>query len=416
MHGHEYRGGRGRRQRPLVPASLVAMRSTSLRAGAAVRRPRSRSPRWPWAAGPARHRRVRLDRSRHGRARRHVAGGDRRPRPRGRRGIHFDGGTGRPLVVRADGDTAKRIPIPVDPGAGTIQFQDAADGRRPNLGRGIPAQRHADGRLAPTRPVALVEADRSRWRRGRVARRGRAARRHALGRRQVPHAARTTSRWSNGSTARPGTWWPRPRSRARRCLKDVAVTPDGGAWAVGWSVHDEGVTRPLIERWDGTGWSTASAHGQWAAQRGRAPSRRRRDRGRVATAADGDRTLTLRSIGRDRGSRRAGDRRPRPARLGRGRRGRRRGRHHVRRDGRAAGRSWSRWDDGWTPVDVTGEPAPEPGGDQLLAITGELGPFAPSGSATRPRPSVRSSSTAPAPASRGGPGRSTTGVSGQSAV
>ena len=34
-----------------------------------------------------------------------------------------------------------------------------------------------------------------------------------------------------------------------------------------------------------------------------------------------------------------------------------------------------RWADGWTPIDVTGEPAPDPGGDQLLSITGELGAF-----------------------------------------
>jgi hypothetical protein len=31
--------------------------------------------------------------------------------------------------------------------------------------------------------------------------------------------------------------------------------------------------------------------------------------------------------------------------------------------------------DAWTPVDITGEAAPETGGDQLLGITGELGSF-----------------------------------------
>jgi hypothetical protein len=45
-------------------------------------------------------------------------------------------------------------------------------------------------------------------------------------------------------------------------LKDVVVTPDGGAWAVGWSVHEGGVSVPLIERWDGSRWSTVSAPGR----------------------------------------------------------------------------------------------------------------------------------------------------------
>ena len=34
-----------------------------------------------------------------------------------------------------------------------------------------------------------------------------------------------------------------------------------------------------------------------------------------------------------------------------------------------------RLDGGWVPVDVTGEAAPETGGDQLLGVTGELGDF-----------------------------------------
>jgi hypothetical protein len=30
---------------------------------------------------------------------------------------------------------------------------------------------------------------------------------------------------------------------------------------------------------------------------------------------------------------------------------------------------------GWVPLDVTGEAAPETGGDQLLGVTGEAGSF-----------------------------------------
>jgi hypothetical protein len=165
-----------------------------------------------------------------------------------------------------------------------------------------------------------------------------------------------------------------PAIRGSAVLKDVAVTPDGGAWAVGWSVRDDGVTRPLIERWDGTRWSTASAPGSgllsgvallpagdaiavgW--QRG----------------PDGDRTLTLTL---EQGhwtvsSSGTGD----AGRLASVVAGEAVVAVGTRFDEAGVPRALVvRWADGWTPIGVTGEPAPDPGGDQLLSITGELGAF-----------------------------------------
>ena len=158
-------------------------------------------------------------------------------------------------------------------------------------------------------------------------------------------------------------------------LKDVAVTPDGGAWAVGWSVHDER-RDPAVDR--ALGWNALVDRlrtGQWAAQRGRAPARRRRDRGRVATgpgrrpdphadASSGER-WTESSAG-------TGD----AGRLASVVAGEAVVAVGTRFDETGVPRALVvRWADGWTPIDVTGEPAPDPGGDQLLSITGELGAF-----------------------------------------
>jgi hypothetical protein len=139
-------------------------------------------------------------------------------------------------------------------------------------------------------------------------------------------------------------------------------------------VRDDGVTRPLIERWDGTRWATASAPGSgllsgvallpagdaiavgW--QRG----------------PDGDRTLTLtlEHGGWAVSSSGTGD----PGRLASVVAGEAVVAVGTRFDEAGVPRALVvRWADGWTPIEVTGEPAPDPGGDQLLSITGELGAF-----------------------------------------
>jgi hypothetical protein len=42
-------------------------------------------------------------------------------------------------------------------------------------------------------------------------------------------------------------------------LSSVVAVEDGSAWAVGWSIGDDGRDRPLILRWDGSRWGTAPA-------------------------------------------------------------------------------------------------------------------------------------------------------------
>src|SRR6187455_2070588 len=117
MHGDEYRGGRGWRQRPPAPASLVAMRSTSLRSGAAAAAALALAVLALSAgAGAASSCTASIDpgTATPGDLLLAVTGAPDRALAAG---IHFDGGTGRPLVVRADGDAWSRIPIPVRPGA-----------------------------------------------------------------------------------------------------------------------------------------------------------------------------------------------------------------------------------------------------------------------------------------------------------
>ena len=117
-------------------------------------------------------------------------------------GIHFDGGTGRPLVVRADGDTANRIPIPVDPGAGTIQLQDAVM---------VGDRTWAVGSLHNDTPMAGW-LQRDRW------------------------------RWSE----------PIDPGGVEDELLGVAALPDGTLWAVG-KYRTGANYQPLVERFDGHG-------------------------------------------------------------------------------------------------------------------------------------------------------------------
>jgi hypothetical protein len=288
-------------------------------------------------------------------------------------GIHFDGGTGRPLVVRADGDTANRIPIPVDPGAGTVQLQDAVM---------VGDRTWAVGSLHNDTPMAgWLQRDRWRWSKpidpGGIED-------ELLGVAALPEG----TLWAVGKYRTDANYQPlverfdghawhvvaSPAIPGSAVLKDVAVTPDGGAWAVGWSVHDEGVTRPLIERWDGTRWSTVSAQGS-----GLLSGVALLPGGDAIAVGwqqgpDGDRTLTM-TLERGRwteSSAGTGD----DGRLASVVAGEAVVAVGTRFDETGVPRALVvRWANGWTPIDVTGEPAPDPGGDQLLSITGELGAF-----------------------------------------
>jgi hypothetical protein len=109
-------------------------------------------------------------------------------------------------------------------------------------------------------------------------------------------------------------------------LNAVAIGPDGAPLAVGWQTTDDG-DRILTMRPSGTAWKpVADASG---------------DPGRLTAIAVGEATV---GVGLT-----FGDGIPRPL--------------------------VARLDHGWTPIDVSGEAAPEPGGDQLLGVTGELGTF-----------------------------------------
>jgi hypothetical protein len=61
---------------------------------------------------------------------------------------------------------------------------------------------------------------------------------------------------SDGSTWRAVTV-PKPTGIAAG-LHDVAVSGSDSAWAVGWSVDDQKVFRPLVEHWDGHAWTIRS--------------------------------------------------------------------------------------------------------------------------------------------------------------
>ena len=109
-------------------------------------------------------------------------------------------------------------------------------------------------------------------------------------------------------------------------LSAVAIQPDGSPLAVGWQTTADG-DRILTMRDTGASWNAVpEATG---------------DPGRLSAIAVGEATVAvgLRFV----------DGIPQPL--------------VVRLDG------------GWVPVDVTGETAPETGGDQLLGVTGELGDF-----------------------------------------
>ncbi len=288
-------------------------------------------------------------------------------------GIHFDGGTGRPLVVRAAGDSWGRIPTPVPAGGGTIQLQDAVL---------VGDRTWAVGSLHNDTPVAgWLQGDRWRWSDpidpGGVED-------ELLGVAALPDGTLwAVGKYRTGANYQPlverfdGSAWhvmASPAIPGSAVLRDVVVTPDGGGWAVGWSVHDDGVTRPLIERWNGTRWSTAFAEGN-----GLLSGVALLPGGDAIAVGwqqspDGDRTLTLtlEQGGWTVSSSGTGD----AGRLASVVAGEAVVAVGTRFDETGVPRGLVvRWANGWTPIEVTGEPAPDPGGDQLLSITGELGAF-----------------------------------------
>jgi len=287
-------------------------------------------------------------------------------------GVHYIGGDGTPLVTQWTGKGWDRIKVPVTPGAVLIQFQAAATAGartwavgafrndRPEAGFVV------DGRWHWTHPIdpgleedeflgVAAAPDGTVWAVGK----------HQVGAKNEP----LIERWD-------ASGWnvvPSPTVPGSSVLNGVAVAPDGSIYAVGWSVLTGGKTVPLVERFQNNAWSAArsSGTGQLSAVA------LQPDGTPIAvgweTADDGDHIITMRPGGDtwDVVADASGD----PGRLEA---------IAVGESTVAVGLRFAdgipqplvvRLDTGWTPIDVTGEPAPDPGGDQLLGVTGELGVF-----------------------------------------
>ncbi len=288
-------------------------------------------------------------------------------------GVHYIGGDGTPLVTRWTPKGWVRIRVPVTPRAVLIQFQDAAT---------VGGRSWVVGAFRNDRPEAgWVAGDAWHWT-------------HPIdpGLEEDQFlgvaAAPDGTVWAvgmhqDGANYQPlierydGTAWSvvaSPKVRGSAVLKDVAVAPDGSVYAVGWTVRTGGKTVPLVERFDGHAWKVEPADGigqlsgvailplgtplavGWrSSDAGDAIVTMRPtsegtwnevaeatgDPGRLTAVVSGEATVAvgLRFV----------DGIPTPLVL--------------------------RYDGGWVPVDVSGETAPETGGDQLLGVTGELGDF-----------------------------------------
>ena len=174
-------------------------------------------------------------------------------------GIHFDGGTGSPLVLRQRDDTWKPVTVPT-PGGRDIQLQDAVtEGDRTwtvgVLRNDVPkAGRIRGGRFTWVDPIdpgptedqllgVTVDDAGAVW---------------AVGKHQEADAnfQPLIERYA-------GSGWsivPSPRVQGSSVLSDVTVV-DGEVWAVGWSVLEGGRTRPLAERWTGSAWEVVPMQG-----------------------------------------------------------------------------------------------------------------------------------------------------------
>jgi hypothetical protein len=287
-------------------------------------------------------------------------------------GVHYIGGDGTPLVTRWTGGRWQRIRVPVTPGAKLIQFQDAATAG---------ARTWAVGAFRNDRPEAGFVVDGS-WHWTHATDPG-LDEDQFLGVTAVPNGTvLAVGKHQEGVKYQPlievfdGTGWSTMRSagvRGSAVLKDIAAAPNGAVYAVGWSVHAGGKTVPLVERLDGTGWSVERATGTGLLSG-------------VAIQPDGtplavgwqqsdagDRILTMEPHGDT--WKPVGDATGEPGRLAS---------IAVGESTVAVGLTFAdgipeplvaRYDGGWTSIDVTGERAPETGGDQLLGVTGELGDF-----------------------------------------
>ena len=287
-------------------------------------------------------------------------------------GIHFVGGDGTPLVAQRVGNRWKRVRVPTEPGARTIQLQDATtSGARVWAVGAFRNDRPQAGWVSNgtwhwTHPIdpgdgedellgVTTTPDGTVWAVGK----------HQVGIDYQPLVERFDgTTWSVVETpAVPGS----------AVLKDVALAPGGTLYAVGWRVLAGGVTKPLVLRSNGGAWEVDPTPGTGllsgvAIQPSGAP---------IAVGwqptLDGDRTLTLqrRSSWTPIGAA-AGD----PGRLAAVTAGESTVAVGLRfADGIPVPIAMRLVSDGWIPVDVTGEAAPETGGDQLLGITGELGSF-----------------------------------------
>ena len=288
-------------------------------------------------------------------------------------GVHYIGGDGTPLVTRWTGEAWDRIKVPVTPGAVLIQFQAAVTSGprtwavgafrndRPEAGFVIDGRwqwTHAiDPGLQEDQFLGVASApDGTIWAVGK----------HQLGADYQP----LIERWD-------ASGWivvPSPEVHGSSVLNGVAVALDGSVYAVGWSVLTGGKTVPLVERFDNGAWSVERTTGSgllnavaiqpdgtplavgWtptddddhvltmerAGHTWKTLASASGDQGRLAAIAVGEATVAVGMTFNH------GIPQPLVARLDRG---------------------------AWTPIDVSGEAAPEPGGDQLLGVTGELGDF-----------------------------------------
>ena len=287
-------------------------------------------------------------------------------------GIHYIGGDGAPLVTQWTGDGWSPIKVPVTPGAVLIQFQAAttAGARtwavgafrndRPEAGFVLEGRWHwthpIDPGLEEDQFLGVAAApDGTIW---------------AVGKQQVgANYQPLIERWN-------ASGWsvvPSPTVQGSSVLNGVAVAPDGSIYAVGWSVLAGGKTVPLVERFRNNAWAVQGTGGVGllsavAIQPDGSP---------LAVgwqpADDGDRILTMQPSGTRWTP--VADATGDPGRLAS---------IAVGEATVAVGLTFSdgipqplvvRLDQGWRPVDLSGEASPASGGDQLLGVTGEFGRF-----------------------------------------
>jgi hypothetical protein len=286
-------------------------------------------------------------------------------------GIHFVGGDGTPLVLRRTAHGWSSIRVPTEAGARMIQLQDATTaGSRVWAVGAFRNDRPQAGWIAGgtwhwTHPVdpgdgedeflgVAATPDGTVW---------------AVGNHQVGYGYQPLIERFDG------TAWSvvaAPRVDGSAVLKDVAVAPDGSVDAVGWRVLPGGTTKPYAARLTGSGWV-----GEAPAEKGLLSGVTIMPDGTPFAVGwrpseGGDRTLAMRfgaSWSVD--AHTSGD----PGRL------------TSVASGESTVAVGMRFVDGvptpmvldlhsgWSPVAVTGEPAPETGGDQLLGVTGEPGSF-----------------------------------------